>query len=184
MKTRTVIILIFLLAILVGGAYAALKSIYPLEYTEYISHYSEEFSVDPYLVAAVIKAESGFDKNAVSGKGAMGLMQIMESTAHWGAEQIGIDDFTTEDLFKPQVNIRLGCWYLGRLIFEFGNEELAILAYNSGSGTVKGWLQDGRISSDGKNLENIPYKETEQFIKRVKQNISVYKILYRNLGER
>ncbi len=172
------------MALISGGAYAAVKSVYPLEYAEYILHYSEEFSIDPYLVAAVIKAESGFDKNAVSGKGAMGLMQIIESTAHWGADQIGIDDFITEDLFKPQVNIRLGCWYLGRLIFEFGNEELAILAYNSGSGTVKGWLQDGRISGDGKNIEDIPYKETEQFIKRVKHNISVYKILYRSLGER
>ena len=83
MKARTLIVFLIILAILAAGAYAMLKSLYPLKYSEYILHYSEEFSVDPYLVAAVIKAESGFDKNAASGKGAMGLMQLIESTANW-----------------------------------------------------------------------------------------------------
>ena len=67
------------------------------------------------------------------------------------------------DIFKPQDNIRIGCWYLNRLYREFGDLDLVIAAYNGGSGNVKKWLADEEFSSDGENLETIPFKETASY---------------------
>ena len=123
--------------------------------------------------------ESGFDPNAKSVKGAMGLMQIMPETGTWIAGMLGIEDFKTNDLYNPKVNIRLGSWYISKLFDTFGgNLAIAIAAYNGGEGNVSQWLKDGRWSGDIEELEDVPFKETSNYIRSVRLVYSVYEKLY------
>ena len=151
------------------------KYIYPKKYSEYVEFYAKEYNLDENLVYSVIKTESKFDKDAVSRKGAKGLMQIGDSTRDWAIEEL---EMTEADIFKPQDNIRIGCWYLNRLYKEFGNLDLVIAAYNGGSGNVKKWLADQKYSNDGENLHTIPFKETSTYLDKVKRNYEMYKKIY------
>ncbi|MCF6096440.1 lytic transglycosylase domain-containing protein [Thermovorax subterraneus] len=154
-----------------------LRYLYPLKYEEYIIKYADEYGVDPYLVAAVIKVESNFSPEAVSPKGAIGLMQIMPDTAQWAAEQIGIGNIKAEEIFNPGVNIRIGTWYLAGLIDEFKDTDLALAAYNGGRGNVREWIKSG-IFDRKKNLNSIPFEETRRFVQKVKKAYFWYKRLY------
>lgn len=150
---------------------------FPMEHFELIKKYSAEYNLEPATVCAFINAESHFDNEAVSHKGARGLMQVMESTGRWAAEEIPIEGYTDDDLDDPETNIRIGCWYLNRLTKQFnGDKTLMTAAYNAGSGNVTGWLE-GEYSSDGKTLNAIPYKETEKYVKKINIYEKVYKLL-------
>lgn len=152
---------------------------YPLSYQMLIKKYSDEFNVDPYLIAAIINVESKYDKNAISKKDARGLMQISPITGKWASEELNIDDFDVEDLFDPELNIMIGCWYLSILSQEFDNNlPLMLAAYNAGSGNVVKWLQDEKYSDDGESLKDIPFAETKDYVKKVQRNISIYRVLY------
>jgi len=156
-----------------------LRKIYVLDYKSYITAYSKEYSIDPYLVAAIIRAESNFQKDAKSHKDAYGLMQITEPTAVWAAKKMGIKDFKKESLYDPEINIKMGCWYVMDLSKEFsGKTDLVLAAYNGGRTNVKKWLSSEEFSKDGENLSYIPFKETDKYIKKVKTNYSIYKWLY------
>jgi soluble lytic murein transglycosylase len=155
------------------------KRIFPLKYKEYVIKYSIQNKIDPYLVFAVIKAESSFKPEAKSKKDARGLMQITEGTGAWGAAELKLESYSVESLFDPEINIRIGCWYLSRLMEEFNNEiDLVIAAYNGGSGNVSQWLKNREYSTSGKALDKIPFSETHTFLKRVKLYYSIYKTLY------
>lgn len=154
------------------------KAMYPVKFEEYVSKYSEENELDPYLVFAIIKAESNFKKDAVSKKEARGLMQISASTGQWGAKTLKIEDYSTEKLFEPRINIQIGCWYLGKLFRQYGNADLVISAYNAGSGNVSGWLRDSDLSTDGRTLNRIPFPETDLYLKKVRNYMQIYKKLY------
>ena len=147
--------------------------VYPLENEDLISKYSKQYSIDEYLVCAVISAESGFDETALSSKGAMGLMQIMPDTGEWAASKAGIDNFETNMLYDPETNIMLGCWYLNYLSDVFdGDIKIVLAAYNAGPSRVREW-----IDADGV-LREIPYIETENYIIKIEKNYSIYKGLY------
>jgi soluble lytic murein transglycosylase len=155
---------------------------FPLYYSAHIEKYSQKYNLNPYLVAAVIKAESNFKPEAKSPKDAYGLMQITASTGQWAAKEMKIDSFAVNQLKEPEYNIRMGCWYLDNLKKEFdGNMELVLAAYNGGRGNVQKWLADENHSKDGKNLYYIPFKETDKYVKRVKINYNIYKILYKKI---
>lgn len=174
------IILIFILSSIIG---LVVYSIYPLYYKDYIGESSIEHNLDPYLVAAIINTESSFDKEAISPKAARGLMQIAEQTGKWGAEQLGFEDYEKEDLFDPKLNIELGTWYLEKLEKEFdGDWDNILAAYNGGSGNVNKWLKDKEYSKDGKKLDKIPFKETENYVKKVKLDYDAYKKIYENIN--
>lgn len=156
------------------------RRMYPLKYEGLILQYASEYRLDPYLVCAVIWVESKFNEAATSHKGARGLMQVIPSTGRWAAERLGIEGYSDDSLYDPAVNIQIGCWYLDRLRNHFkGNLDLALAAYNGGSGNVERWLQDPRYSKDGKGLDNIPFKETRDFVARVWSAYDKYKQLYR-----
>jgi soluble lytic murein transglycosylase len=159
----------------------AARVMYPLKYRELVKKYSEMYDLDPYLVLSVIKTESGFRHTAVSRKNAMGLMQITRGTGEWSAEKIGLQDFTADMLFDPETNIKIGCWYLSRLYTEFGDTELVLAAYNAGSGNVSRWLNDKELSPTGKTLDKIPFRETEEYLKKVRNSYLIYKKLYENV---
>lgn len=172
---------IFFVIIAVGlfALYMYFMVNYPLSYQMLIKKYSDEFNVDPYLIAAIINVESKYDKNAISKKDARGLMQISPITGKWASEELNIDDFDVEDLFDPELNIMIGCWYLSILSQEFDNNlPLMLAAYNAGSGNVVKWLQDEKYSDDGESLKDIPFAETKDYVKKVQRNISIYRVLY------
>ena len=151
---------------------------FPLEHYDIIKVYAQKYSLDPAMVCAFINAESHFDNEAVSAKGAKGLMQVMDKTAQWAAEEIPIEGFSAEDITDPEINIQIGCWYLSRLEKQFGSDETLIMAaYNAGSGNVTGWLYDSSYSEDGKTLSKIPYKETENYLNKINFYKKVYKFL-------
>ncbi len=155
------------------------RTLYSINYREQIATYSEKYNIDPFLVAAIIRVESKYDINALSHKEARGLMQISPVTGKWGAREIGILDYKEELLYDPEINIEIGCWYINKLNAQFNNNlELVLAAYNGGSGNVTKWLKDSNYSSDGKNLNYIPFKETELYLKKVLKAYDIYKKLY------
>ncbi|NMM64421.1 lytic transglycosylase domain-containing protein [Clostridium sp. P21] len=167
------------LIILLMNAKNIVKYFYPLKYAESIVKYSYKYDLDPYLVAAVIKTESNFNKNAKSNRNAYGLMQITPDTAEWAAEKMNVKNFKTDMLNDSDFNIKMGCWYLDNLKDEFDNNvDLVLAAYNGGRGNVQKWLKSAEHSSDGKKLQYIPFKETDKYVKKVKVNYNVYKCLY------
>lgn len=147
---------------------------YPMKNLEIIEKYSTEYKVDDYLVASIINVESHFNSEVISSKGAIGLMQLLPSTAEWVAGKLKIQ-FVAQDLLDPEINIKIGSYYLAYLIDYFGDVELAICAYNAGQGNVKKWLSNKDFSLDGVSLKEIPFSETKNYLKKVKQNIEIYK---------
>lgn len=146
---------------------------FPVKYSEEISLACGEYSVDEPLIYALINAESSFDKNAVSSKGAKGLMQLMPSTA--AAIAAALDEpFSENDLFDEEINIRYGTYYIHMLLEQFNFDE-AICAYNAGPSKVRSWLKNSEYSCDGETLAVIPYPETRQYLQKVRRNFNYYK---------
>ena len=155
-----------------------MKAIYPLKYTEYVEKYAKKYNIDPYMVYAIIKAESNFDENAKSATDAIGLMQIMEETALETANKMDLD-VSVEDLFKPDININIGLNYFTYLLNKYDdNYALAIVAYNAGMGNVDNWIKEGIIEEDGSDLENVPFKETNNYVRKILRDYEIYKDLY------
>ena len=170
-------ILITSFIVLLVTFFLAINFIFPLEHFDLIKKYSQKYNLDPALICSIIHTESKFKVNAVSYKGASGLMQIRKTTADWAAEEIKISDYQYEKIFEPEINIQIGCWYINNLIKQFNNIDCAICAYNAGSGNVAKWLKNNNYSLDGKTLYRIPFSETKNYLKRVKKNQTVYHFL-------
>ena len=152
-----------------------LKKLYPTNYQEYVEECSKEFGIDKLLIYSIIKAESNFEENANSKSGAKGLMQIMDSTAEDIANNLGIDEQRSYNLYDAQTNIRFGTKYFSDLLSEYNNnEKLALAAYNAGKGNVNKWIEQGKINKDGSNIENIPFKETNMYVRKILQNYRIY----------
>lgn len=155
-----------------------MKKLYPLKYSEYVEKYAEEYNMDKYMVYAIIKAESNFKENAKSPSNAIGLMQIMETTAIETANKMDLE-VTEEELFKPEINIKLGLKYFTYLLNHYNNNyPLAIIAYNAGMGNVDSWIKNGTIKEDGTDIENVPYKETNNYVRKILRDYEIYKGLY------
>ena len=157
-----------------------LKQIYPKEYEKYVEEYSKEYGIDPLLTFAIIKAESNFDPSVTSSSKACGLMQLMETTADEIAKKLNMDDITQQDLYKPEINIKLGTFYFADLLHEYNdNILLALTAYNAGKGYVKKWIDQGTINKDGTDIENIPFKETNNYVRKILRDYTIYQDLYK-----
>ena len=168
-KFLAIIILIAIIIAVFKPQTSILKKIYKLEYSEYVYKYSKENNIDSFLVFAIIKNESKFNQSVESSMGAIGLMQLMEPTAVEIANEIGHEVETKETLYDPETNIKIGTKYFAYLIKHYnGNEQLALTAYNAGIGNVDKWIKDGIIKEDGSDLENIPYKETNNYVRKIR----------------
>lgn len=154
-----------------------LTKVYKLEYTEYVKKYANEYNVDEYLIYAIIKAESNFEPNAESHRGAKGLMQLMYSTAEDISKRIGIE-LNEENILEPDININLGTKYISMLIQKYNNTNLALAAYNAGSGNVDGWIEKGTLKSDGSDIENVPFTETNNYVRKILKDYEIYKNIY------
>ena len=181
LKRVTVTVVLFgLVTMTAFGTYYFVekKVVYPLLYEREVLIYSDTFSLDPFLVFSVIKIESGFDENALSSKGAKGLMQIIEPTAKFIAEALNVKNY---DLYDADTNIRFGCYYLRYLLDRFEIQNTALCAYNAGEGNISDWLSENSLSKDGKNIDYIPFKETREYIKKFEKTLLKYKKLYGKL---
>lgn len=160
-----------------GGRYV-LSIWYPLRYRPILFSRAEEFGLSPYLVAAVIRTESGFKPDAKSSQGARGLMQIMPETGEWVARQMGLK-YDPKLLDDPDYNVRLGCWYLAMLRREFaGDDVLALAAYNGGRANVEQWLNSHQWTGEHATLEQIPFKETRLYVGKVMRDYRRYERIY------
>ncbi len=153
--------------------------IYPQHYSEEVFLAADEYNLDPYLLFAIIKVESKFNPDAVSEKGALGLMQVMPKTGTWVGAQALDDCFEKELLLEPGVNIRIGAYYIAYLLSEFEYDlSKTLAAYNAGQGNVKKWLDRGVWDGSLDEAENIPYGETREYLEKVLSNYQNYKYIY------
>lgn len=154
---------------------------YPRKYSDAVEVASSEFGLPENLIYAVIKAESGFDEDALSSAGAMGLMQIMPSTYESDIKpKLGFKKSGGDALFNYMVNIRSGAYYLSTLCDYCDDLETALAMYNAGIGNVSSWLKKREYSYDGKRLipENIPVEETRTYVARVMYYYERYDDIY------
>lgn len=156
-----------------------LKLFYRTDYSEYVEKYSKEYDIDPLLTYSIIKAESNFNKSALSSKGACGLMQLMDDTAKEVATNKVMEYESGTTLYNAEKNIELGVTYFSGLLKQFGNSSIALAAYNAGSGNVSKWISQGIIKNDGSDIENIPFKETNMYVRKILRDYEIYKKLYK-----
>ena len=170
--------LVFLAAVIAFAAsriYPKLKGryTYPRAFESEVLSVCDELSLDPDLVLAVIRTESGFRENAVSRVGAKGLMQIMPDTADWVAGRLGFEH-DEKRIFEPEYNIRIGCYLLSYLLDRYDGElTFALAAYNAGHSRVDSWLENDELF-DGEKL-NIPITETKNYVEKVLDAYEKYK---------
>ncbi len=183
MKTARIPIRFFLTLVIAAAAMfigirTYYRTTYPVRYETIVSAEAERYDLSESLIYAVIKCESGFDPEAVSSVGALGLMQITGETFDWISWKLGEDGSCFESLYDPQTNIRYGSFLLKMLLDEFGEEKTALAAYHAGIGRVRSWLQDESISSDGVNLDRIPFEDTRKYVSKVMKTKERYEKLY------
>ncbi|MFH1905440.1 MAG: lytic transglycosylase domain-containing protein [bacterium] len=144
-------------------------SVGPIKCIPIVYKSAQKYSMDPDLIMAVIEIESKFDAKAVSKAGAIGLMQIMPKTAKSLSRELNIKKYNKNSLYNPEINIKIGTYYLKKLLQEFNNDiDLSLGAYNGGIGNIKKWQ---------KQKKEIPFEETRTFIKKVKSARIKYKVL-------
>lgn len=170
-KIILIIFVIVSIMMIQQAYYQSLNFVYKKEYSEYVEKYAKLYNLDEKLIYAIIKNESNFNKDAISPVGAVGLMQIMESTADDVAKQL---NFYSYDLHSPEDNIKIGAKYFSDLLKKYGKTSLALAAYNAGFGNVDSWINDGIIKSDGTDYENIPYKETNMYVRKILRDYDIY----------
>lgn len=185
LKNRKILILgcilIVVFVIIVLNKDNILKTIYPKKYEKEVMLYAEKYKVDDNLIYALIKAESNFNAGATSHKGAIGLMQLMEETAKDVAKKnmLGLEaENIRNELLNPEKNINVGTRYLATLLERYKNNEIALAAYNAGIGTVDNWIEKGIIRADGSDIEKIPFKETNQYVRKILRDYEIYSELY------
>ena len=152
--------------------------IFPLEYWDLIRKHSAARGLDPYLVAALIAQESTFDPAIRSVANAWGLMQIVPATGRRLATSLGIRRFTTSMLTNPETNIRMGTLYFSRLVQQFGGTHYALASYNAGENRVVRWKAERPGLDEDEFIDDIPFPETQNYVKRILGTAEDYRLLY------
>jgi len=155
-----------------------LQIIFPLTYWDAIKKNAAIYELDPYIVAALIAQESTFDARAHSGANAYGLMQILPSTGRRLAIALGIRRFNTSVLLNGETNIRLGTLYFKRLVQQFGGSYYALASYNAGENRVARWKAERPGMDEDEFIDDIPFPETQNYVKRILGTAEDYRHLY------
>ncbi|HET9698747.1 MAG TPA: transglycosylase SLT domain-containing protein [Terriglobales bacterium] len=157
------------------------ETLFPRPYWTDLKRFSLANSLDPYLVASLIRQESEFNPGAVSSAKALGLMQVMPGTGKKLAKEVKLHRFSPEQLLVPNTNLQLGTRYFKELLDHFnGQPEYALAAYNAGSDRVEAWLADGKYRDASEFVESIPFTETREYVQAIMRNATVYRKLYQN----
>ncbi|MCX8069443.1 MAG: DUF3808 domain-containing protein [Thermodesulfovibrionales bacterium] len=141
--------------------------LYPLAYFDEVQESAKNNELDPFLILAVIREESRYDAEAKSIAGALGLMQLMPNTAKRYEKIAKVNFSNNSELYNPKINISIGSTYLRHLINHFGSLPPAIASYNAGEDAVREWLNKGNYKSIDEFIEDIPYDETNNYVKKV-----------------
>jgi soluble lytic murein transglycosylase len=155
-----------------------LQVIYPLTYWTSIKKYSAQHHLDPYLVAALIAQESTFDADVVSRANAWGLMQLVPATGRSLARSLGIRRFRTSMLTTADLNVRLGTLYFSRLVEQFGGTYYALASYNAGENRVVRWKSERPGLDEDEFIDDIPFPETQNYVKRILGTAEDYRRIY------
>jgi soluble lytic murein transglycosylase len=160
------------------------RILYPVPFTATVLTRSREFGVDPALMYALLRQESAFDPAATSWAGARGLAQVMPATGQGIAQALGVTGFRETDLYRPDLSIRFGAFYLSRQMTAMnGSIEGALAAYNGGPGNARRWSGGAPITDPDLFAERIDFEETRNYVKSVIAQYDVYRRLYRWDGE-
>lgn len=153
---------------------------FPLPYRRTLEQYCAEYSLDPYFVAALVRQESEFNTRAVSYAKAVGLTQVMPSTGHYLSRKLNIPRFHTASLFEPDINLKIGSYYIRALLDGLqGSEEAALASYNAGKSRVNNWLTWSNYREPAEFVESIPFLQTRDYVQVVLHNADIYRRLYR-----
>ena len=169
-----------ILAMLPPLARKADQLLYPRKYSQQVEQWAAEYGLDPLLVYAFIRTESGFDPAATSSVDARGLMQMTEETFLWLRSKLGLgEEVSFGDLYDPDVSIRFGCYYLHLCLVRYnGDISTAAAAYHSGWGTVDALLQKEEHSEDGLTLSGFPYNQMHHYVEKITACYAKYTELY------
>ncbi|HUF47852.1 MAG TPA: transglycosylase SLT domain-containing protein [Vicinamibacterales bacterium] len=155
-----------------------LTVIFPVEYRDLIHRYADAHRLDPFLMTALIAQESTFQADVRSSADAWGLMQIIPGTGQRYARTLGIRPFSTRRLTEPETNVRIGMRYFADLLQEFGGPAPALAAYNAGERRVRIWLSARPDMARDEFIDDIPFPETQNYVKRVLGTAEDYRLLY------
>lgn len=156
-----------------------LSVIYPLDYWDLIQKYARQYQLDPFLVAALVAQESTFVRDIRSSANAYGLMQLIPPTARAYARKLNLR-YSTTMLTNAESNVRMGTLYLSDKIKEFGDVYLALASYNAGERAVRRWVSERPdVSEQDEFIDDIPYPETQNYVKKILGTAEDYRRLYR-----
>lgn len=155
-----------------------LEVIFPISYWPLLQKHAAAKGLDPYLVAALVAQESTFDSVIRSSANAIGLMQILPSTGRQYARRLGIRPFSTPRLTEPEVNVRIGTSYFADLVKEFGSVHYALASYNAGASRVRAWKAERPPLPQEDFIDDIPFPETQNYVKRILGTAEDYRRLY------
>ncbi len=172
-----------------------LKRSFPLTYMDMVQTETKKYSLHPYVIQSLIRQESAFGLKAISSANALGLMQIIPPTASDVARRMSLKVTIPDDLYRPEINIPMGTFYLNTLLEEFkGHVPLALAAYNAGPSRLKTWLRGRKdtenlmttLSTETKDeiwIDELPWSETSFYVKAILRNIILYQYLDNSLFE-
>jgi len=155
-----------------------LKIIFPLDYWPLLKGHAQAQGLDPFIVVALAAQESTFDAKIRSSANAIGLLQIIPATGRRLAQRVGMRNFTQRSLENPEVSARLGTRYFGDMVKEFGGYHYALAGYNAGEHRVRRWNQEAPGLPQDEWIDNIPYPETQNYVKRIIGTAEDYRRLY------
>lgn len=163
-----------------GDPPVALRQLlYPTPYAATVIAESQAFGVDPRVVYALMRQESIFNPDATSWVGARGLAQVMPETGAGIAQNLGLDGFVPDDLYRPAVSIRFGAFYIAAQIKRMnGSIHAALAGYNGGPGNAERWANGNTVADPDLFLQTIDYPETSHYVEVVYANYGAYRRLY------
>ncbi len=155
-----------------------LRVLFPLDHWPLLESRAKAQGLDPYLVAALAAQESTFDAGIRSSAGAVGLMQIMPATGRGFAKRLAIRPFSTDRLTEPDVNVAIGTRYFSDLMRQFGHAAYALASYNAGENRVARWRAQRPNLPTDEWIDDIPFPETQNYVKRILGTAEDYRRLY------
>ena len=155
-----------------------LQVIFPVDYWPLLQKYAKERNLDPFLVAALVAQESNFDPVVVSHANAYGLMQVLPSTGRSYARRLGVKPFSARRLTEVEVNVRIGTQIFADTIRKFGGVHFALAAYNAGDSRVRAWQREKPGLAQDEFIDDIPFPETQNYVKRILGTAEDYRALY------
>jgi soluble lytic murein transglycosylase len=164
------------LIMIIFSIFITQKIVFKTKFNDLFDKYSNKYKVDKALLFSLAKAESGFNENTISKVGAIGVMQLLPSTAKYVNDLYKLNIYNNDrDLYDPNININLATIYVNYLFNKFSDYKNVICAYNAGETVVRSWLKDENLSKNNV-LIKIPYKETAYYYEKVSFNYNYYKV--------